>query len=191
MACIPRVGLLIGHHAFDLSILYSRREVNYFFLLILTILSRPGVEILIIFFRKCQNPHPMPDPAFACPQDGCVRVFQRHSVLEKHLSSDKCTKSLEKRSLVDLAKIAYKSALEEDVGTIPTLQPVPGSERQAYCCNKEGWALKSTRKAYMFIAKQKAYLDVKFNIGQASGRKVEGEVIIRNGCKRDKTCSRT
>ena len=25
---IPRVGILIGHHAFDLSILYSRREVN-------------------------------------------------------------------------------------------------------------------------------------------------------------------
>ena len=32
------------------------------FLLILTILFRPGVGILIIFFRKCQNPHPMPDP---------------------------------------------------------------------------------------------------------------------------------
>ena len=110
---------------------------------------------------------------------------------EKHLSSEKCTKSLEKRSLQDLAKIAYKSALEEDVGTIPTLQPVPGSERQAYCCNKEGWALKSTKKAYMFSVKQKAYLDVKFNIGQTSGRKVDGEVIIRSGCKRDETCSRT
>ena len=50
VACIPRVGILIGHHAFDLSVLYSKREVNYFFLLILTILFRPGVEILIIFF---------------------------------------------------------------------------------------------------------------------------------------------
>lgn len=29
--------------------------------------------------------------AFACPQDGCVRVFQRHSALEKHLSSEKFT----------------------------------------------------------------------------------------------------
>ena len=25
------VGILIGYHAFDLSILYSRREVNHFF----------------------------------------------------------------------------------------------------------------------------------------------------------------
>ena len=117
--------------------------------------------------------------AFACPQDGCVRVFQRHSALEKHLSSEKCTKSLEKRSLLDLAKIAYKSALEDGVGTIPTLQPVPESERRADCCNKEGWALKSTKKAYRFSEKQKAYLDAKFNIGQTSGRKVDGEVVAR------------
>ena len=49
---IPRVGILIGHHAFDLSILYSRREVNHLFLLILTILFRSGVRISIIFFNK-------------------------------------------------------------------------------------------------------------------------------------------
>jgi len=77
--------------------------------------------------------------AFACPQDGCMRVFQRHSALEKHLSSEKCTKSLERRPLLDLAKIAYKSALEEGVGTMPTLQPVPGSERRTDCCiRKDG-----------------------------------------------------
>ena len=34
---IPSVGILIGHHAFDLSISNSRREVNHLFLLILTI----------------------------------------------------------------------------------------------------------------------------------------------------------
>ena len=62
VARISRVGILIGHHAFDLSVLYSRREVNHLFLLILTILFCPGVGILIDFFRKCQNPHPMPDP---------------------------------------------------------------------------------------------------------------------------------
>ena len=50
---------------------------------------------------------------FTCPQDGCVRVFQRLSSLEKHLSLEKCTKSLEKRSLLDLAKLGYKSRLEE------------------------------------------------------------------------------
>ncbi|PFX11910.1 hypothetical protein AWC38_SpisGene24213 [Stylophora pistillata] len=110
--------------------------------------------------------------AFACPQDGCVRVFQRYSALEKHLISEKCSKSLEKRSLLDLAKIAYKSALEEGVGTIPTLQPVPGRERRTDCCNKEGWALKSTKKAYRLSEKQRAYLNAKFNLGQTSESRI-------------------
>ena len=76
VACIPRVGILIGYHAFDLSILYSRREVNHFFLLILTIRFRPGVGILIIFFRKCQNPHPMPDPLSPPPPGSGLILLQ-------------------------------------------------------------------------------------------------------------------
>ena len=48
---------------------------------------------------------------FTFPQDECVKVFQRS--LEKHLSLEKCIKSLEKRSLLDLAKLSYKSRLEE------------------------------------------------------------------------------
>ena len=81
--------------------------------------------------------------------------------------------------MLDLAKIAYKSAFEEGVATIPNLQPVPGCKRRADCCNKEGWALKSSKKAYRFSGKQKAYLDARFNIGQTSGRKVVGEVVAR------------
>ena len=46
---------------------------------------------------------------FSCPQDGCVKVFQRLSSLEKHLSLEKCTQALEKRTLLDLAKLGYKS----------------------------------------------------------------------------------
>ncbi|CAH3032808.1 unnamed protein product [Porites lobata] len=30
---------------------------------------------------------------YSCPQDGCVRVFQRVSALEKHLSVEKCSRS--------------------------------------------------------------------------------------------------
>ena len=47
---IPRVGILIGHHALDLSVSNSRREVNHLFLLILTIMFCPGVGILIVLF---------------------------------------------------------------------------------------------------------------------------------------------
>ena len=42
---------------------------------------------------------------YSCPQDGCVRVFQRFSALERHLSLEKCTQSLERHSVMDLAKM--------------------------------------------------------------------------------------
>lgn len=92
--------------------------------------------------------------------------------------------------MLDLVKIAYKSALEEDVGTIPTLQPVPGSERRTGCCNKEDWALKSTKKACRLSEKQKAYLDAKFNIGQTSGGKLDGEVDAREMRRAQGPCAR-
>lgn len=126
-----------------------------------------------------ESPGEATTAVFPCPQDGCVRVFQRLSALEKHLSLEKCTKSLEKRSLMDLAKIAYKSSLEEGVGCIPSLEPVVAMVGESDRCNEEGWALKSTKKAYRFSEKQKAYLDVKFNIGQTTGRKVDGDAVAR------------
>ena len=60
--------------------------------------------------------------AFSCPKEGCVRVFQRFSSLERHLSSERCSKSLERQSLLDLAKTKYASRLEEGVGKMPTLK---------------------------------------------------------------------
>ena len=49
---LPRVGILIGNHAFvfDLSVSNSRREVNCLFLPILAIIFCPGVGIWIICF---------------------------------------------------------------------------------------------------------------------------------------------
>ena len=41
---------------------------------------------------------------FPYPQDGCVRLFQRLSNLERHLSFEKYTKSPERLSLMDLRK---------------------------------------------------------------------------------------
>ncbi|XP_031565545.1 uncharacterized protein LOC116300759 [Actinia tenebrosa] len=59
---------------------------------------------------------------FSCPHDGCIRVFQKVGNLERHLTSEKCTRALEKHSLMDLAKMGYKCELDEGVGVIPTLQ---------------------------------------------------------------------
>ena len=63
VACIPRVGILIGHHAFDLSILYSRREVNHLSLLCLSF-SHGGGDFDNFFLENVKIPTlcPIPPP---------------------------------------------------------------------------------------------------------------------------------
>ena len=68
---IPRVGILIGHQAFDLSISNCRREINHLFLLILTIIFCPRVGILIIFSN-------LPPSGLTCK--GFIKVLCRRSV---------------------------------------------------------------------------------------------------------------
>jgi len=117
---------------------------------------------------------------YSCPESGCTRVFQRHSALEKHLSSEKCTRSLERHTLADLAKLGYKQMLEEGVGVVPTLQTSSASHKnQGGSVLIEGWALRSTKKSYRFNEKQKAYLLAKFQIGQATGRKANADAVAR------------
>ena len=115
--------------------------------------------------------------AFACPQEGCVRVFQTLSALDKHLSLEKCTKSLERHSLFDLAKIGYQSRLEEGVGVVPTITPELTERSSETAC--EGRALRAAKKSYRFSSKQKEYLDAKFEIGRVTGRKLNREFVAR------------
>ncbi|RMX52493.1 hypothetical protein pdam_00025781, partial [Pocillopora damicornis] len=119
---------------------------------------------------------------FTCPQDGCVKVFQRLSSLEKHLSLEKRTKSLEKRSLLDLAKLDYKSRLEEGTTSQVISFASFRDTREATSGEvevKEGWALKPSKKAYRFNQNQGDYLNAKFTIGQTSGRKLDGDIVSR------------
>ena len=126
------------------------------------------------------NEQTMPPAVFSCPQDGCVRVFQRLFSLEKHISLEKCTKSLENYSLLDLAKIGYKDKLEQGVGTVPTMQSMLTPEAGIIPSKaKEGWALKASKKYYPFNEKRKKYLDSKFEIGQTTGRKLNGDLVAK------------
>ena len=117
---------------------------------------------------------------FACPQDGCVKVFQRLCSLEKHLSLERCTRSLEKRTLLDLAKLGYKSRLEEGGAciSIPAAVTVP-KETASDQCIREGWALNCSKKVYRFNPQQKAYLDAQFAIVQTTGNKLDGDTVAR------------
>lgn len=117
---------------------------------------------------------------FSCPKDGCVRVFQRLSALEKHLSSERCKMSIEKQSLFDLAKIKYKANLEEGVGVLPSLKCSLPTEKTSDLPAVQGWALKESKKYYHFNDRQRSYLIDKFNVGQTSGRKLSSESVAKD-----------
>ena len=78
----------------------------------------------------------------------------------------------ERHSLLDKAKILYAEKLQ--AGSIS--QPfIAGSElsEESVQALPQGWALRSTKKAGRFSAKQKAYLDDKFKIGEQTGFKAD------------------
>lgn len=113
---------------------------------------------------------PSTDDLFSCPQEGCVRVFQRFSALEQHLSLEACELCPEKYSLLDLEKQEYASRLQEGTGLVPSLH-FPASQVL--------WALKGAKKAERFNEAQRSYLEAKFNIGQSTGKKLDPDVVAK------------
>lgn len=83
---------------------------------------------------------------YSCPKDGCVRVFRRFSALESHLSLEKCTQSLERHSVMDLAKIGYKSRLEQGVSALPTLEVTTGHQEAHVVLIKRGLGSQGSQK---------------------------------------------
>ena len=130
--------------------------------------------------QQCASAEGPQSSVFSCPKEGCVKVFQRSSALERHLSLESCSMSPERHTLMDLAKQQYATRLQEGLGPLPSLQVSSSvdSSNQGETV-KEGWALKEMKKAYRFNEKQKTYLEAKFNIGQSTGRKLEPDVVAK------------
>ena len=117
---------------------------------------------------------------YSCPQEGCVRVFQRSSALDRHLSLEACELSPERYSMLNLAKQQYANRLQEGACPLSSLKSL-GSAVSSSCKQTaiEGWALKEAKRVERFNENQKSYLRAKFNIGQATGRKVDPEVVAK------------
>ena len=84
---------------------------------------------------------------YTCSEDGCTRVFQRHSALAKHLSAENCVRSLDKHTLLDLAKLGYQQILEESVGVVPTLRAISTINKHGTTILTEGWPLRPNKRA--------------------------------------------
>ena len=84
--------------------------------------------------------------------------------------------------MLDLAKLDYKSRLEEGTTSQVISFASFRDTREATSGEvevKEGWALKPSKKAYRFNQNQRDYLNAKFTIGQTSGRKLDGDIVSR------------
>ena len=116
-----------------------------------------------------------------CPVDGCVRVFQRVSGLERHLSLEVCSYEVERKTLLDISKEEYAKRLEEGIGAIPTLPCGDAQSSSVDILPKvKRWALEESRRGGRFSEKQKAYLASKFNIGITSGSGKCKNVFLNN-----------
>ena len=80
---------------------------------------------------------------------------------------------------MDLSNTEYASLLTEGEVAMPALLPT-SSFTAVTPVLQEGWALKETKKAYRFNKKkQRSYLETKFCIGQATGRKLDAEIVAK------------
>ena len=96
--------------------------------------------------------------AFPSPQDGCTRVFQRISSHERHVSFEKCTTSLERLSLLDLAKTEYDCLLREGMASMLTLLLSTSTLVTISSTAQEGWALKESKSPIVLTKSKKATL---------------------------------
>ena len=116
------------------------------------------------------------DKLFSCPDDGCIKSFQRFSSLQYHLDVGRHSYALGNETLFDKAMISYATKLEQ--GTAIVENPVEDIEAcqafQACSSLPMGWALKSARIQRTRLSKsQKQYLTEVFQIGESTGHKTD------------------
>jgi len=120
---------------------------------------------------------------FQCPSEGCIKVYQRYSALEKHLSYEKCELLPEKATLLDQAKEMYHLKLTEGRSAGATSHDERTVPRELAANTSQlarGWALKQTKKSGRLSETQKKYLNEKFSIGQQTGHKVDPLSVARD-----------
>jgi hypothetical protein len=117
---------------------------------------------------------------FFCPEEGCIKSFQKHSSLEKHIDYGCHRYVLEYESLYDRAMILYATKLEQGSADVPQIHMVTTVNLDTDLVLQKGWALKSSAKRKRFNEVQKKYLTDVFNNGQSTGRKANPEAVAQS-----------
>ena len=118
---------------------------------------------------------------FFCPEEGCIKSYQRYSSLQKHLEIGKHKCALERETLFDRAMLGYASRLEHGASAVPEIHDSELSPSSSSGPSLPmGWALQSSSaRRTRFSTKQKDYLIAKFQIGDQTGQKVDSAMVTR------------
>ena len=127
------------------------------------------------------NVHGIPSTSgsglYPCPEEGCIKSYQRFSSLQNHLDCGRHVRSLEQESMIDKAVRGYAAKLEGQFAGVPQFEDRAGAGREAHFTAQQttllmGWALKSSQGGKTrFSDKQRDYLTSKFQIGEETGQK--------------------
>ena len=127
-----------------------------------------------------KSPDSASQKLFLCPEEGCIKSYQRHWSLQKHLECGKHKRALEYETLYDRAMLGYASRLEQGASAVPELRDSELTSSSFSPSLQMGWALKHSRaRNVRFTDKQKDYLTAKFQIGEQTGQKVDATSVSR------------
>ena len=126
------------------------------------------------------NPSNLPEPEndlFSCPEERCVKVYQRYPDLQYHLDCGKHNRMPEQETLLDKAVLNYAAKIEQRVEPLPNLKPAHTSGLKTGL--SMGWALKITSPRKRLSQRQKDYLSARFKLGESTGKKENATFVAK------------
>ncbi|CAG2244350.1 unnamed protein product [Mytilus edulis] len=131
-----------------------------------------------------------PAKLFLCPEQGCIKMYQTHSNLERHVYLDRHVyESNPQTSTYDQVRKKWAETcctnLEVSQVGVSTLrrstegESVENDMTMMTADQNVGWALKKDRKVTRFSTRVKSYLSDVFQAGNISGKKVNSSDISK------------
>ena len=122
---------------------------------------------------------------FFCPEEGCIKSFQRYSSFQKHLDSERHKYSPENMTLYDKTLIQYAKKLEQGTSSVTSnLQdqclPPKSTDWPEVSELSTGWALKTAAPKKRFTETQKKFLIDVFQNGENTGHKEDPAEVAKS-----------
>ena len=116
---------------------------------------------------------------FPCPEEGCIKVYRRFNNLQAHLTCANHKRAPDRETLHDRAKILYGEKM-----TSTTERQAPGlrtatSDIASDDMPSKGFALSKRKVQSKFSAKQKNYLNSRFDEGEITGSKADPKRVSK------------